>query len=192
MNCIKKIQIGDTIYDADVSFRNIIRCNEIAIDKSITDFERQMAMIYIVFGEKGLKIEENYVKLIDWLLDYSLDGKELEKVDKPDMDYTEDMDYIEASFMSDYNIDLDVTDMDWHKFNKLINGLSTSNEGNCCVLNRIRNIRNIDLSKIKDDKERHRIKEVQDKVALKKYKKENNLTDEQLKSIEELNKKIGI
>ena len=192
MSCIKKIQIGDTIYDADVSFRNIIRCNDIAINKSITDLEKQMAMIYIVFGEKGLKSEENYVKLIDWLLDYTLDGKELEKVDKPDMDYTEDMDYIEASFMSDYNIDLDETDMDWHKFNKLINGLSTSNEGNCCVLNRIRNIRNIDLSKIKDDKERQRIKEIQDKVALKKYKKENNLTDEQLKSIEELNKKIGI
>ena len=81
------------------------------------------------------------------------------------MDYIEDYDYIEASFMSDYHIDLSNVKMHWWKFNKLINGLSNSELGNCCILNRIRNLRNYDTSKIEDAKERwNKIKEYANKL----------------------------
>ena len=57
------------------------------------------------------------------------------------MDFIEDMPYIEASFMSDYKIDLTTCQMHWWKFFKLLEGLSNSEMGNCCILNRIRNIK---------------------------------------------------
>ena len=82
--------------------------------------------------------------------------------------------------------------MHWWKFNNLINGLSNSELGNCCVLNRVRNLRNYDVSEIKDKKQRDKIIEAKEKVALKKYKKENNITAEQEKSMQELNKILGL
>ena len=108
------------------------------------------------------------------------------------MDFVEDMDYIEASFMSDYQIDLTEENMDWHKFLKLMNGLSNSELGNCCVLNRIRNLRNFDVSTIKDSKERQKIAEAKERVALKKNRKEYHLTEEQEESVNEFYKSLGL
>ena len=151
MSCIKKIQIEDTIYEANTDFRIAIRCNEIAQDGTIGDFERVLGILFTMFGEKALNNPNHYEKLLKWTLKWLSCGKEIEDIhEQPDMDYVEDMDYIEASFMSDYGIDLTETEMDWYKFNNLINGLSNSEMGNCCVLNRIRNLRNYDVSEIKD------------------------------------------
>ena len=189
---MKKIQIEDTVYTADTDFRTAIKCNEIATDKKIGDYERVLGIICTMFGTDAINNPMHYEKLLKWALNYLSCGKEIESTDTPDMDYTEDMEYIEASFMSDYQIDLENTEMDWHKFNKLINGLSNSELGNCCVLNRVRNLRNYDVSEIKDAKEREKILKAKESVALKKYKKENNLTEEQEKSMEELNKLLGL
>jgi hypothetical protein len=108
------------------------------------------------------------------------------------MDYIEDYDYIVASFQSDYGIDLDSVDMDWKRFNTLMNGLSNSELGNCCVLNRVRNLRNYDPSQIKDAKERQKVVKAKEQVALKRYKEENHLTKEQEESMERLNKILGL
>jgi hypothetical protein len=193
MACIKKIQIEDTIYEANTDFRVAIECNRIATDETIGDFERVLGIICTMFGEKALDNPDHYEKLLNWTKNYLSCGKEIEDThEEPDMDYIEDMEYIEASFMSDYQIDLENAEMDWHKFNKLINGLSNSDFGNCCVLNRIRNLRNYDVSEIKDNKERQKIAKAKEQVALKKYKKENHLTKEQEESMQRLNEIIGI
>lgn len=193
MACIKKIQIEDTIYEANTDFRIAIRCSEIAQDDTIGDFERVLGIICTMFGEKALDNPSHYEKLLKWALNYLSCGEEvIDNKEQPDMDYVEDMEYIEASFMSDYHIDLENEDMDWHKFNKLMNGLSNSELGNCCVLNRIRNLRNFDVSTIKDSKERQKIAKAKEQVALKKYKKENHLTKEQEESMERLNKILGL
>lgn len=193
MACIKRIQIEDTIYEANVDFRIAIKCNEIAQDKTIGDYERVLGIICTMFGEKGLNNPEHYEKLIKWVLKYLSCGEEIvDTHEQPDMDYVEDMDYIEASFMSDYQIDLENVEMEWQKFNKLINGLSNSELGNCCILNRIRNLRNYDVSQIKDAKERQKIVKAKEQVALKKYKKENHLTKEQEESMERLNEILGL
>ncbi len=192
MACVKKIQIEDTIYEANTDFRIAIRCNEIAQDKTIGDFERVLGIICTMFGPDALDNPNHYEKLLKWAKNYLSCGEEIvDTHEQPDMDYVEDMDYIEASFMSDYRIDLENEEMDWHKFNKLMNGLSNSELGNCCVLNRIRNLRNFDLSEIKDSKERQKIAKAKEIVALKKYKKENHLTKEQEESMERLNKILG-
>ena len=100
------------------------------------------------------------------------------------MDFVEDMDYIEASFMSDFHIDLENEKMHWWKFMKLMNGLSNSEFGNCCVLNNIRNLRNMDLSKIKDSKLKNELQEQKQKFALKKNIKQKNYTDEEIANME--------
>ena len=193
MACIKKIQIEDTIYEANVDFRNAIRCNEIATDNKIGDFERVLGIVCTMFGASAIDNPNHYEKLLKWALNYLSCGKEIkENNEQPDMDYTEDMEYIEASFMSDYGIDLESTEMEWQKFNKLINGLSNSELGDCCVLNRIRNLRNFDVSTIKDTKERQKMIKAKEEFALKKYKKENNLTKQQEESMERLNKILGL
>ena len=193
MACIKKIQIEDTIYEANVDFRNAIRCNEIAQDDKIGDYERVLGIICTMFGESALDNPNHYEKLLKWTLNYLSCGQEINDThEQPDMDYTEDMDYIEASFMSDYRIDLTETEMDWHKFYNLMNGLSNSEMGNCCVLNRVRNLRNFDVSTIKDSKERQKLAKAKEMVALKKYKKENHLTKEQEESMNRLNEILGL
>lgn len=195
MSCIKKIQIEDTVYTANTDFRVAIECNRIAEDETIGNFERVLAIIYTMFGEEGLSNPSHYEKLINWILKYLSCGKEIENKSNeiPDMDYIEDMNYIEASFMSDYQIDLTETEMDWQKFSKLMNGLSNSEFGNCCVLNRIRNLRNYDLKDIKDPKEKKKIQEAKNEVALKKYQpKKKEATKEQKESARKLYEMLGI
>lgn len=194
MSCIKKIQIDDTIYTANTDFRIAIKCNEIAQDKTIGDFERSLGIICTMFGEDGLDNPDHYEKLLNWVLKYLSCGKEIKDTkEELDMDYIEDMEYIEASFMSDYRIDLESAEMDWQKFNKLINGLSNSELGNCCVLNRVRNLRNYDVKDIKDAKERDKIIKAKEQVALRKYKKEVEvkLTEKQQQSVDEFYKALG-
>lgn len=190
------VEVEGKLYKINTDFRVAIRCNKIAEDNEIGDLERSLAVIYTLFGDEGLENPEHYESLLELARKYLMCGKEIEKSDsneKPDMDYEEDMDYIEASFMSDYHIDLSTTKMHWWKFFNLINGLSNSEMGNCCVLNRIRNLRNYDTKEIKDSKERHKVEEAKNSVALKKYKKDKpKATEEQLKSAEEFIKALGL
>lgn len=193
MDCIKKIKIDDVIYEARIDYKTAIRCNEIALDSKIGNFERLLGTLCTFYGEKALDHPEHYEKLKKWMENYLSCGKEIKQTkEEPDMDFIEDMDYIYASFMSDYRIDLNEENMDWHRFINLINGLSNSELGNCCVLNRIRNLRNFDPSVIKDSKERQKIIDAKKQVALKKYKKENQLTKEQEESMRRLNEILGL
>ena len=186
-------EVNGKRYKINTDFRVAIECNEIAEDGSIGKYERSLGIIYTLFGDEGLKDSENHVELLEIARKYLLCGKEYRNSnEEPDMDFVEDMDYIEASFMSDYHIDLSNTEMHWWKFYNLMNGLSNSEIGDCCVLNRIRNLRNYDVKDIKDVKERTKIINAQKEVALKRDKKEEHLTKEQEESMAELNKIIGI
>lgn len=190
MNYPRYAQIEDRKYEINTDFRVAIKCNEVAQDESITDYERGLAIIYLLFGEKGLKSNDKEA-LLEKAKYYLSCGKELEPIDdEPDMDYIEDYSYIKTSFRSDYGIKLDEENIHWWEFNELMNGLSNSELGDCCILNRIRNLRNYDTKDIKDKKERQKIEKAKEQVALKRYKKENHLTKEQEKSMEELDKLI--
>ena len=94
--------------------------------------------------------------------------------------------------MSDYRIDLTTEKMHWWKFYTLLEGLSNSELGNCCVLNRVRNLRTFDLSQIKDNKERERLAKAKEMVALKSTKNEVKLTKEQEESMRKLDEIIGL
>ena len=184
------IEIEGKKYKINTDFRYAIQCNKIAVDETIGNMERALAIIYTLYGEEGINTPEHYEKLLKMALKYLKCGKEDEPIldTKKDMDYVQDMDYIEASFMSDYRIDLTNEKMHWWKFNNLMNGLSNSELGNCCVLNRIRNLRNFDLSEIKDPKDRQRIAKAKQSVALKGTEEKVEMTEEQKRSSEEFYK----
>ena len=183
MNYPEYAEIDGKRYKINTDFRVAIECNRIAEDNSIGNLERAMAIIYKLYGDEGLDDIENHEKLLEIARKYLSCGKEVEDNDeKPDMDYYEDMDYIEASFMRDYHIDLTNTNMHWWKFYNLINGLSNSELGDCCILNRVRNLRNFDPKEIEDNKEREKIVKAQKSVALKKN--QPKLTKEQEQSVE--------
>lgn len=188
----KYTEIDGKRYKINTDFRVAIECNRIAEDETIGDYERVLAIIYTLFGEEGINTPEHYEKLLETAKKYLSCGKELEtkRQEEPDMDYIQDMDYIEASFMSDYRIDLSNEEMHWYKFTNLMNGLSNSELGNSCILNRIRNIRTIKLSEIKDKKEREKLAKLKKEFALKKNKAKKKATEKEKQSAMEFLKML--
>lgn len=185
MNNPEYVKIGNKKFKINTDFRVAIECNEIA-QSDIDDYERALAIIYKLFGDKGLK--SNYKnELLELGLKYLRCGKEPIE-EEPDMDFKQDMDLIEASFMSDYHLDITKEKMHWWTFNKYLNGLSNSELGNCCILNRIRNIRNADVSQY-EGKDKDRLLEAKRQFALKK---EIKLTESQQKSVDEFNKMFNL
>ena len=194
MNNPEYAKVGDKKYKINTDFRVAIECNNIAQDDTICDTERPLAIIYKLFGDEGLDNPQDWEKLLELGIKYLSLGKDTSNVDNDteiDMDFNEDMDYIEASFMSDYRIDLATEKMHWWKFYNLLEGLSNSEMGNCCVLNRVRNLRTFDLSQIKDSKEREKLAKAKEMVALKNTKKEVELTKDQEESMRKLDEIIG-
>lgn len=186
------VEVNGKKYKINTDFRYAIRCNQIAEDENIDDVKRGLAIICTLFGKDSINHREDYEKLLELAKKYLLCGKELEENNKePDMDFVKDMDYIEASFMSDFHIDLENTKMHWWKFMNLMNGLSNSEFGNCCVLNNIRNLRNMDTSKIQDADLKRQIEEDKKRVALNKKVVKKEYTNEEIKNMEEFDRLIN-
>lgn len=162
-------EVNGKRYKINTDYRVAIECNRIAEDKSIGDYERALAVIFKLFGEEGINSPDDYEMLLEKAQKYLLCGEELQdNKEEPDMDFIQDMKYIRTSFRSDYGIILGKETMHWWEFFELVNGLSNSDLGNCCVLNRIRNIRTMDTKDIKDRKMLEQIMEQKKRFALKK------------------------
>lgn len=180
-------------YKINTDYRVAIRCNEVSMS-NVDDGEKIMAIIYLLFGDEALKDVRHYEQLME-KANYFLKCGDLEehneKGEEPDMDFIQDFPYIEASFMSDYGMSIKDKPMHWWEFYYLLCGLSQSEMGNSCVLNRIRDLRNLDLSKINDPKEREKLRKAKERFALKKREKKKEYTQEELKNIEEYHKLVG-
>lgn len=188
------VEVKGKQYKINTDFRVAIECNRIAEDPTIGVLERSLAIIYTLFGDEGINTPEHYEKLLKLAKTYLSCGKKnnVEANEKPDMDFIEDYSFISTSFMSDYHIDLDNCEMHWWKFMDLMNGLSNSELGDCCILNRIRNLRNVDLKEIKDIKEREKIRKAQSQFALKKNEINKEPTKKQKERANELYRKLGL
>lgn len=147
-------------YVIDTDYRTAIDCLELVNDGSINDFERFVGVIVMLFGE-GAPLNENSMNMAKKYLQCG-EKDETQYSRKKDMDYKQDESFIQASFMSDYKIDLSKVKMHWWMFCDLLNGLTDK-----CVLNRVREIRNYDISQIKDPKTRQKIIEAKQSLALK-------------------------
>jgi len=192
MNYPEYVKVEEKKIKINTDYRIALKCDEVARDTTIGDYERSLAIIYLLFGDEGLNQKESYDKLLELAVKYLSCGQEkTEDNEEPDMDFNQDMELIRISFMSDYNgLDIKKMEMHWWEFNNLLNGLSNSEMGNCCVLNRIRNLRNYDTSKIEDRKERKKIEDAKKYWALKK--EEPILTEKQQQSIDTFYQLTGI
>lgn len=193
MNYPEYVEVEGKRYKINTDFRVAIQCNKIAEDDSIGDFERALAIIYTLYGDEGLEHQEHYEKLLELAKTYLSCGKEIKtkKNEKPDMDFEYDYGLIWASFMSDYNgMDIDKIEMHWWKFFELLNGLSSSELGNSCILNKIRAGRRYNPKEIKDSKARQEFIEWQKSIALPKKKKQ--VSKEQQAMANEIFNRIGL
>lgn len=184
------VKVNDKKYKINTDFRVAIECDRIARDETIGDYERVLAIIYKLFGDEGIDNPQDYEKLLELGIKYLLCGKEPNN-EEPDMDFDQDYGYIWASMYSDYHgLDIDKENIHWWRFMELMEGLSNSELGDCCVLNRIRNLRTYDTRDIKDNKERQKIEEAKQRVALKRTMKK--ATNEQLENAESALKELGL
>lgn len=180
------VKIDDKKYKINTDFRTALECNSIAEDNSIGEHEKALAVIYKLFGDDGLNDRHNHDRLLELALKYLLRGEEKQQSnnEEPNMDFIQDESFINASFRSDYKIDLDKEEMHWWSFCDLLNGLTED-----CVLNRVRYIRDYDIGEIKDHKERQKWLKSKESVALKK--KTPTLTEEQQNIINKYKKQAN-
>ena len=191
MNNPEYAKIGDKKYKINTDYRVGIECDAISRDTSIGEYERALAIIYKIFGDEGLNDVENHAKLLELAEKYLSCGQKFEekKNEKRDMDFKYDFNLIKASFRSDYGIILENEKMHWWDFYWLLNGLSNSELGNTCILNKIRDIRTRDPKDIPDKKDRDALIEAKRIWALPQEKPKP--TQKQLESIENLKRIIG-
>jgi len=154
MNNPEYIKIGKNKYKINTDYRVALKCQDIASDKTLSNYEKTIGVVYTLFQ-----------------IDNDIDNKELEmclksafkylqgrpgknaingEKSKRDMDYKQDWGLIFSSMWQQYNIDLNKEKMHWWTFYDLLNGLSSE-----CVFNQVRQIRNKDLSEIKSEKTRN-------------------------------------
>lgn len=169
-------EVNGKKYKINTDFRVALKCNEIALDETIGDYERALAVVYTLFGKEALNNIDDIGKLLEIAIKYLKCGEDVEVNEKsnkkPDIDYIQDQKYIQSSFKYDYGYDPYKMDyLHWYEFWNDLNNLSYSEFGSCCILSRIRQIRNTDASKIKDINERNKVIEAQKQVALKRNKK---------------------
>lgn len=199
MNNPNYVKVDDKLYKINTDFRVAIECNKIAQDTKIGDYERAMAIIYKLFGEDGLncvkieKLLELGIKYIS-LSDTNKNSLKNDLKANYDIDISKCKGLIKSSFKFDYNYNpYELKYLHWYDFYNDLENLSTSEFGNCCILNRVISILNQDASKIKDDKERQKLIETQ-KLLKEKYcvQKEAKLTNEQEKSVQEFYKALNL
>lgn len=182
-------EIDGKEYKIDTDFKTALKCFEVCEDETISDYERGMAIIYLLFDFiPEEKLLEKFLEKAILFLQCGKDKTEQSKNIK-DMDFNEDRGYIASSFMLDYHLDLSKVNLHFWQFIELLEGLSEDT-----ILNRVRTIRTYDLAEIKDTKQQKKMKEVKEKLALKTAKsssKEKKLTDKQKKNIDSFYKAIG-
>ena len=198
MNNPQYVKVDDKLYKINTDFRIALECNKIAEDETIGNLERAMAIIYKLFGEDGLDCE-NQNKLLELAMKYLLLGRDKNSLkndshDKYELDFNKCIGLIKASFKFDYKYDpYELEYLHWYDFYNDLESLSTSEFGNCCILNRIVSILEQEPKEIKDSKQRQKLIDAQ-KLLKEKYckKQEKEMTKEQEESARAFYKSLGI
>jgi hypothetical protein len=199
LNKPEYVKVDDKLYKINTDFRVAIECNKIATDKKIGDTERALAIIYKLFGEDGLDCTRMN-KLIELGLKYISIFNDFENGLKDDLEGHFELDMskckglISSSFKFDYGYDpYELPYLHWYDFYNDLSNLSTSEFGNCCILNRIISILNQEPKKIKDNKDRQKLIEAQ-KMLKAKYcvSNEKEMTKEQKESAEKFYELLGL
>ncbi len=97
--------------------RTALRALEVVNDNRIGDYERTMAVLFIMYGSipKDETLWEPMLEQATRFLQRN-DPEEGQRTEEPDMDILFDEKYIMASFMSDYGIDLSKENMHFWRY----------------------------------------------------------------------------
>lgn len=177
-------EINGQKYKIDTSYKTALKCFEVINDETITDYERALAIIYLLFDFIPKDDINIFLKKVAIFLECNKKNDKT-KNKKKDIDFQKDRGYINASFMSDYHLDITKEDIHFWLFIELIEGLKED-----CILNRIRDIRNCNLQEITDEKTRNKIKEAKQYFSLEEDTKKP--TKEQQESANEFYKQLGL
>lgn len=155
-------------YKINTNYKIALECDKVS-KSSVSDEERALAIIYLLFGDEGLRNSQDWEELLKLGLKYLNCGKEFEneedtEKEEVDMDFEQDWEYIRTSFFYDYKIKLNKnTYMHWWEFYNLLCGLSDK-----CILNRVRFVRNFDIEQIKDAREKEKWYKQKEQLAIKR------------------------
>lgn len=174
------VEINGEKYDIDMSFDNILRLFDLLEDKSLNDIEKVETGLLMLIDNKldDYDIQDKAKIFIEIFKSAIGAEKEEQPVDlegnpmpvasqenKKVYDLAQDAEYIYASFMSDYNIDLfeQQGKLHWYKFKALLNGLTDKSK-----FMRVVDIRQAEMPKGKGmQKERERLRKLKEHYALK-------------------------
>lgn len=189
MNNPEYIKIDDKVYKINTDFRCALKCLDIVNDKSITDLERTIGVLYTLFQIEDDIEDVKVERLLKSALNYlqgrpTTNGSKDTSEVKKDMDYKQDWGLILSSVWQQYGIDLNKEKLHWWTFFDLLNGLSSD-----CMFNRIREIRNKDLSDIKDEKTRREYMKLKKAYSLDEHRE---LTEKEQQSVDTFYKLTGI
>lgn len=175
------VEIDGKAYELDMSFDNILRLLDLIQDKTIDDVTKVGAGLIMLINENlkhyGVETRANiFVELFKKAVgtdepeeqNVDLEGNPMPDIpdsDKKVYDLVQDVDYIYASFMHTYGIDLfeQQGKLHWKKFKALLNGL-----GEDTIFSRVIGIRTAEMPSGKGmAKERERLRKLKRKYALK-------------------------
>lgn len=182
-------EIDGSLYNINTDYRYALACFKVINDESISDIERAIAVVSILFGKEDkhgeiVNIPNNLNTALEKAKKFLTCGKEVKNIEdvKKDMDFEYDKGLIRASFMSDYSIDLSAVQMHFWQFCELISGLTEDS-----ALNRVRDLRNTDLSIYTDTKVKEKIRKAMERVSLPN----DSYDEEDLETINQFNKLFG-
>lgn len=167
-NLPESVFVNGKEYGIVTDFRDWIRFIDIATDEDISDEERlKLYKMYFTDGapfnlSSGIKALIGFYICSDVPKAGKISGRALGKDQKSTFLYKYDVGYVLAAFREVYNINLrTIGYMHWYEFRWLFDALPD----NTSVKERI-NYRAVNLSSIKDSKERSRIRKIQQSIEL--------------------------
>lgn len=165
------ITVGNIVFDINPAFDTVLEIQRLYREGSLTEYEKaEQALRMIVRNKRKLRRLDppEKVGLLSEITRRFITVKKRPAIKKspvPLLDFEEDGDYIYASFMQDYGIDLidEQGRLPWKKFLYLFNGLSADTK-----IKQIMRIRDMDLPEYngKNGKQRQEILELKSYYAL--------------------------
>lgn len=157
-----KMEANGRIYDINTDFRVALACFRAINDNEISDLERAYAIETLLLGDDVNFLDKEII--FEKIKKYLRCGKEEnDSVEEIDFDYLQDEELTRNSIRQCYHLNLnEIPYMHWYEYNELISGLTSES-----VLNRVRDLRNYDVTEIKDEKDRKKMIEAKERVALK-------------------------
>lgn len=175
-------------YKINTDFRIWLQITILQYDKELNDYEKSLAIIYLMFGEldsetvrahpEGRELQE----CISWFLNGWYHDKTVEsQSNKRLIDYDIDQWRIYADFMQIYHIDLSIADMHWWKFNGLLWNMPRRMSSLMDVIE----IRQKKIESYMQSKEKEAIRKAHEIYDLDQPEEKKEYTDDEKKKIDE-------